>query len=107
RMRPEQLSRRNGGLVETATARSDRAGKRIRYRRQQGIAHREVLRIQLVKIEAARQSVHTVISHISYVNHVVRCGRVLEAIHPLLVIVCLALRIDRAGTEPYVRHSTQ
>ena len=43
----------NCGLIKTAAARGDVAEERVCNLIQQCIAHREVLRIQLIQIEAA------------------------------------------------------
>ena len=58
---------------------------------RQGAPHREVFRIQLIEIQAARNHVDAVIPHVGEVNHIVRCRRVLEPVHPLLDIVGLAV----------------
>ena len=105
RMGPEQLALRNRGPVEATTAGSDESEERVGNLVEQCRPHGEVFRIQLIEIQAARQYMNAVIPHVREVDHIVRRGRILEPIHPLLVIVSLAIRRDRAGVETDVGQS--
>ena len=107
RMGPEQLALRNRGPVEATTAGGDDSKERVGNLVEQCRPHGEVFWIQLIEIQAARQYVDAVIPHVGEVDHIVRRGRVLEPIHPLLVIVGLAIRRDRAGVETDVGQSAR
>ena len=89
RMRPKQLSLRNRRLIKAASTRSNLAEEWVWNLRQQSIAHRKVLGIQLIQIEAARVHVHAMIANIGDIDHVVGRRRILETVGPLLVIIRL------------------
>src|SRR6478672_9615986 len=91
RVGPEQLPLLNRGLIKTAAAQGDVAEERIWNLIQQGIAHREVLGINLIQIEAAGDDVDAVVADVGDVQYVVGSRRILESIHPLLSIVRLAV----------------
>ena len=107
RMRSKQLSLGNSRLIKAATARSNVAEEWVSNLSQQGIAHRKELGIQLIQIEAARHHVHSMIAYVGQVEYVVRCGRILDSVRPLLGVIGLAVARDRGDGLSHIGQTAQ
>src|SRR6266496_361203 len=87
RIGTEQLASRNSGPIEATTAGGNVAGEGIGNLIVQCISQREVLWIQLIEVQAARGDVDAVIPYVRKFHDIAVGGRVLESVHPLLIIV--------------------
>src|SRR6266536_3258936 len=91
RVGSKQLPLLNRGLIKAAAARGDLAEEWVWNLSQQRVTHGEVLGIDLIQIQAAGINVDPMIANVGDINYVIGRRRILESVHPLLIVIRLSV----------------